>query len=565
MKIQKKLVLMFIVLITIISASIFGLLYSDITSMANSDYEKIVENSSKLGYAYLDTTYPGDWSIQNNKLYKGDILINDNSKAIDFIKEETDSLVTIFLNDTRVSTTVIDESTGNRAVGTKASEDVINTVLKNGELFIGKTKVLGKNTLTQYSPIKDTSGNIIGMWFIGIDCSIVSNYTFNIIAFAGAILLLMAIVGIIIFSKLGSIIVKSIHQFNSHLSILSNGDFTTPVVSKQLHGKDEIGKMFRDLTIMQNNMHKILKNIDSQATLSNETSTELFSIITELKEIVAEVGITIEQIAAGLEETAASTEEVNATTFEIERSVEEISGQATKTVLRSKEIKDKANTLKFNSINSQDKALKIYNDNSNKLKIAISDSKKVSEITVLLDSISGICKQTNLLSLNAAIEAKRAGKAGNGFTVVASEIKKLALESDNVTKQIKIITSSVINAVENLVNSSTDILNFVDQTVITDYKELVQVSESYSADANYYASVSKDIQSTAEELLIATKDIISAINNVAISASEGANDSVNIAQRINDLSSKCNHLVDSSKKCEKISNNLTSSIAQLKL
>ena len=565
MKIQKKLVLMFIVLITIISVSIFWLLYSDITNMANSDYIKIIESNSKLSYAYLDKAYPGDWNVKDNKLYKGNILINDNSTIIDFIKEQTDSLVTIFLNDTRVCTNVIDESTGERALGTKASQEIINTVLENGDIFLGKTRVLGRDILTKYTPIKDAHGNIIGMWFIGIDCSTVSSYTFNIIVFTGIMLLLFTVLGIIAFTILGSIIVKSIHKFNRHLSILSNGDFTVPVIMKELNRKDEIGSMFKDLSFMQNKIKAILKNVESQATVSAETSNDLYLIIKELKEIVDEISITTEQIAAGLEETAASTQEVNATTFEIEKSIEEISNEAKQTVLLSKEIKNKANNLKFTSIDSQDKALKIYDDNSNKLLAAIDESQKVTEITTLLDSILGICKQTNLLSLNAAIEANKAGEAGNGFAVVAIEIKKLAQDSNDVTTKVKDITSLVISAVENLVNSSMDLLNFVDQTVIADYNELVKISESYSHDADYYDNVSQSIQNTTDALLVATKDIISAINNVAISASEGANDSVKIAQRINDLSIKCDDLVISSKKCEMISNDLTSSINKLKL
>lgn len=564
MKIKGKLVLFFVMLITVFSISIFAIIYYSITNMANSDYKKMVDNNNKLGYAYLDAKYPGDWSASNGKLYKGKILINGNEEIVDFIKAQTNSLVTIFLNDTRISTNVVEQN-GNRAVGTKASDEVINTVLKKGEIFTGKTKVLGNDTMTQYTPIKDANGDIIGMWFVGVDSSIISDSTFEMLSFSAIILLFMTIIGIIVFSKLGSILVKSIHKFNNHLNILSNGDFTVSVDEKSLKAKDETGSMFNDLTIMQNNIRSILKNVESQAILTSNTSDELSLIISELNAIVEEVNIATEQIAAGLEETAASTEEINSTVHEIENSVEGISYDTKQAVLRSKEIQNKADALKANSIKSKNEALEIYDDNSKKLKTAIDESAKVTDITNLLDAISNISKQTNLLSLNASIEANKAGDAGRGFAVVANQIKKLAEESNLATEKIRDITSLVIIAVENLAKNSSEILKFVDQTVINNYEDFVNMSESYSNDAAYYTEVSKNIEDTAKELLIATKDITSAINNVAISAGEGANDAVKIANTANNLSLKSDSIVEVSERCAQISRDLTLSIQKLKL
>jgi methyl-accepting chemotaxis protein len=564
MKIKEKLVLFFIILISTFSICIFTILYFDITNMANSDYEKIVAHNNKLGYAYLDAKYPGDWNISNGKLYKGKTLINDNTEIVDFIKEQNNTLVTIFLNDTRIATNVMDQK-GNRAIGTKASEEVINKVLKGGETFSGKAKVLNNDTMTQYSPIKDSSGNIIGMWFVGVDSSIIAQSTFKIIAFTGGILLFAAIIGILLFSKLGSVIVKSIHNFNNHLSILSHGDFTVSVDERSLEAKDETGNMFRDLTIMQHSIRSILKNVESQSDLTFNTSNELSTIISELNKIVEEVNVATEQIAAGLEETAASTEEINSTVHEMENSVESISNDTSEALLRANEIKNKADILKSNSIESKNAALKIYEDSSDKLKTAIENSAKVKNITELLDAIATISKQTNLLSLNASIEANKAGESGRGFAVVANEIKKLAEESNSTTEKIREITTLVIASVENLAENSSNILKFVDKTVINNYEDFVNMSESYSNDAAYYTEMSQNIEDTAKSLLLAIRDITSAINNVAITASEGANDAVKIANTANDLSVKSESIVDASKKCAQISHNLTLAMQKLKL
>lgn len=565
MKIRNKLMLIFCSIILIFSSSILCVIYFSINKITYNNYTKIVEDNSKLGYAYLDKMYPGNWKLSENNLYKGDVLINNNVEVVDFIKNETNSLVTIFLNDTRICTNIIDPESNQRALGTQASPEVIDTVINNGNNFIGKTKVLEKDTLTMYTPLKDSNGNIIGMWFTGIDCSTITDSIFKVFSYICGVIIIIVALGIIIFSKLGKQIVNSIHAFNNYLSIMSKGDFSSSVDEKALKGKDETGDMFRSLVKMQNEIRNILEHIQIQSQETTNTSINLLDIVNELNNIVEEVDNDIAQIAAGLEETAASTEEINSTTHEIELSVEGITNQTIDAVKYSNEIKSKASELHNNSIISKNKALEIYSNSSATLKQAINEANKVKEISKLLDSIASISKQTNLLSLNASIEANKAGEAGRGFSVVANNIKKLADESNNTTNKIKDITALVISAVENLVKNASNLLEFVDKTVIPNYNEFVNTVDSYNNDANYYASMSQKIKDTAESLLIATKDISSAMENVSDAATNGANDALKISQKMNELNSKSNDLNLSAKKCEKISVDLNSAITKLKI
>ncbi len=83
-----------------------------------------LENYSGVGLHLIDTIYPGDWSIIDDKLYKGDVVINDNIEIIDEITNGADILVTIFQGDTRITTNVSDAN-GQRQVGTQASQTVV--------------------------------------------------------------------------------------------------------------------------------------------------------------------------------------------------------------------------------------------------------------------------------------------------------------------------------------------------------------------------------------------------------------------------------------------------------
>jgi hypothetical protein len=91
------------------------------------------------------------------------------------------------------------------------------------------------------------------------------------------------------------------------------------------------------------------------------------------------------------------------------------------------------------------------------------------------------------------------------------------------------------------------------------------MSNLYSSDANYYNKVSREIEDEAEQLLLAAKDISAAITNVGVAASEGANDAVSIANKINVLCDKSQDIENSSRECEDVSIQLNEAVKQLKI
>ena len=123
-----------------------------------------------MGEAFLDEKHPGGWSIRDGKIYKGKTLMNNNFTVIDQIGNLTADTVTIFQGDTRVATNV-KKSSGDRAIGTQAAENVIETTLRKGEVFIGSAMVVGISNQTAYKPIKDSNGEIIGMFYVGVPYS----------------------------------------------------------------------------------------------------------------------------------------------------------------------------------------------------------------------------------------------------------------------------------------------------------------------------------------------------------------------------------------------------------
>lgn len=113
-----------------------------------------------------DYMRPGSWHEVNGRLYKGSRAINEDTELVDKIAQLTDDTVTIFLNNTRVATNIMLD--GSRATGTQAADYVTETVLGSGKIYIGEAEVVGKKYQTCYAPLKDDSGRIIGMFYIGV-------------------------------------------------------------------------------------------------------------------------------------------------------------------------------------------------------------------------------------------------------------------------------------------------------------------------------------------------------------------------------------------------------------
>ncbi|MEO2604640.1 cache domain-containing protein, partial [Clostridium butyricum] len=240
MKIKNKLVVSFVAIISIISISIFSIVYFNFNKSAYSNFEQTVITTSKLGYAYMEKRYSGDWKVRDGKLYKGDALLNSNNDVPEFIKIETGNLSSIYLGNEIIATSINDKN-GEKVIGLQASDEITEKVINNGETFIGKVNIGGEDMLGQYIPIKNGFGKVIAMWFVGVEYSSIYDYIIQTISMIALILLILMILGIVIFSKIGSIIVNSIHKFNEYLSHIAKGDFSISIEERLFAAKDETG------------------------------------------------------------------------------------------------------------------------------------------------------------------------------------------------------------------------------------------------------------------------------------------------------------------------------------
>lgn len=542
MKMKWKIVSVSISMILILAATIISFTSIEVKNLVRAESESEIRNYSNMGLQLIDRAYPGAWSVQNGKLYKGKSIMNEDYELIDQFTMGTNVLATVFLNDTRISTNVVD-SKGERQINTKASDKVIQTVIKDKEVYSGSADIQGKSALTYYVPLKDDSGAVIGMWFVGIYTNVVNEritHVMQLIALMSAGILMLGIIASFI---LGSGVARGIAKVKDRLKLMENGNFNFEFEDKLLKRKDEVGEIANSSRNMQLKMAEIIKGIQGESEQVKTKATQSVQYMEAISMSVEEISATTEQLSAGMQETSASTEEMNASTYEIEAEVSSMKERTANGETLAEEIKTRAEKLKAETGISYKNASEIYHQTNKQLRESIQKTDAIDEIKELSQTIIHITAQTNLLALNASIEAARAGEAGKGFNVVADQIRILADNSKQAVSRINDITGNVSEAVKSVVNDSNKLLHFVDNQVLKDYEMLVDTSNQYANDADRVRNIVTEINEVAEKLYETMQQIRTAIDEITTATGEGAQGTTDIADKISTIAQKVNDIL----------------------
>lgn len=502
-----------------------------------------LKNYSSMGLQVFENSIDGDWAIKDGKLYKGNVLMNDNNAAVEEFSKGTKVIAGIYQDDTRISTNETNPR-GLKEIGTKVSADIKKRVINQGRPYLEDGNILGREGYAYYVPIKDSADNVIGMWFTGVYTNInakkISGVAMTILVIAA----IQIVMGAAFYFLLGDSTTAGINKIQTNLEMMEGGQFNFKFDEALLKSKDEIGAIARSSSNMQQKITEIMLGIKAASKLSKEISNQSLSSMEEVHKNIEDISATTEELSAGMEETSASTQEVSASITEIESEVTNMKSKTLNGEQLATEIKIRAEKLKGEASTSHKKTVDIYNKTNNQLRESIDRTAAIDEIKELSQTILQIASQTNLLSLNAAIEAARAGEAGKGFAVVAEEIRGLAENSRNAVSRINDITNNVSDAVKSVVKDSLLLLEFVDNQVLRDYKMLLNTSLQYDLDADMVQNVVTEINAIAEYLFGTIQQMKKAIEEITTAAGEGAVGTSEIVDKVSVIATQANEVLN---------------------
>ncbi len=417
--------------------------------------------------------------------------------------------------------------------GVKKTEDEVASVAEKGKEVLANSSdsprmgVMfqdGKTILVTYRDVPSVAWKLlIVMDLEEIEAPVKAATRTLIIIAAISLIIGAAIIWIFVLS-----ISKSINSVKQFASVLASGDFTVEKINNKRG--DELGAMSDSLNDMFENNKDVITKISDGSVKVSETSAGLSSMANELSDQFTSIQGNISGVNDAMMSSGAATEEVNASVEEVNASVHQLAAETEKTSADATDIKTRAKEIEKESRQAHDYAISIAEQREADLEEANEKAKVVDQIGTLADTIAEIADQINLLSLNASIEAARAGDAGKGFAVVASEINKLASSTSEAVEQIRETIDGVQEAFSTLSSSSGELLGFIKETVTPDYDKFVGLAKQYGDDAGHFGDSSENIAQMVENIRSAMEEVSKAIQNIA----ESTQDTADLSSRVND-------------------------------
>ena len=400
----------------------------------------------------------------------------------------------------------------------KASADRLVKFTDSGDRD-GAMNILNTELVPLNKAIRDAGDGMVGYQYKQLDSAMASAEKTAASAKTGLIIAsaIAIILGALISVYITRLITRPLRRITTEATIIASGDLTGEDV--EITTKDELHDLADSFNTMKNNLRNLISKVNDNALHLTASAEELSASTNEVADSSEEISKSIEEMSMGAQTSASSARESSIAMEETASGVQRIA-ESTLTLNTSAEDTMALGKASEKTMADAKQQMSIIHASSTQTNEMIKRlSKQSAEIQNITNVITGITEQTNLLALNAAIEAARAGEHGKGFAVVADEVRKLAEESKTSASQITELTLAIqkdtldveisvqeslanaahgVEMIENAGNSFVTIVNAI-QAMSDQIEEISAATEQISASAEEVSASVTDIAGLADE------------------------------------------------------------------